>query len=204
MKKSLLVIFITLFLNGCFSVENIINPNNKEDTTNFHELTSKLLEDGVNAGFFKSDICQKIKKESNLYVIDFVNQAKLENKSQLGFVLSNSLKVNLLNSQCVRKNSIKTLDLAKYPVMDQNGARMLTRELQKMKTKSIQDDKQILIGTYTITSKQLLLFLKLVDLETGDTIATSSTTTYITNEILNLEGIPTKEADPIINQPFHL
>lgn len=204
MKQSFLAIFITIFLSGCFSLNNIVNSDNKENPTDFNYLTSHLIDDGFINGFLGSKICKKIKKDSNLYVTDFVNQGDLENKSQLGFVLSDALKVNLLNSGCVRKNSIKTFNLAKYPTINQNGIKMLTRELKKMKTKSIQDDKQILIGTYTITSKQLLLFLKLVSLETGDTIASSSTTTYITNEILELEGLPTKESDPYIEKPFHL
>lgn len=62
MKQSLLAIFITLFLSGCFSVGNIINPTNKEDTTNFHALTSELLDDGVVVGFLKVTYAKKLKK----------------------------------------------------------------------------------------------------------------------------------------------
>jgi hypothetical protein len=194
--KHLILSFSLIFLfTACIDMDNLIYSKDKTRTTNFKKLTSKLI---------YGNICENIKNDSTLYVTDFVNQSDFQNKSQLGFVLSDSLKVNVLNYGCGKNVQIKTLNLAKYPTVSENGVKMLTRELKKMKAKQFQDDKQILLGTYTVTPNQLILFLKLVNLEDGNTIATSTSATYITNEILELEGIDTKEPMPNIQAPFHL
>ncbi|MCK5293882.1 MAG: hypothetical protein KAJ49_04470, partial [Arcobacteraceae bacterium] len=127
----------------------------------------------------------------------------LQNISQLGFLLSNELKVNILKKSCSSNLSIKNLQLSKSLQIGKQGTRILTRNLKNLKTKNLKDDRQILVGTYMITKKQLILFLKLINLKDGNTIATSSIATIMTDEIKELDGINTN-TDPIIYKPFHL
>jgi hypothetical protein len=168
------------------------DPINK--TTNFKALTNSLT---------SSKICRQIDRDSTIYLTDFVNEKDLKNRSQLGFLLSNNLKVSVLRRSCTRDVKIKSFELSESLRMNNSGTKILTRDTKKMKTKSIDDDKKILVGTYIFTQKQLILFLKLINLHNGNIIATNTLSTRITNEIKDLEGINTN-TDPVIYTPFHL
>ena len=191
MRISLSIFIISLLFNGCTILNTPKDTSNL--TTKFSFLSKRL----------SSNICPKIKNNSTLYVTDFVNESNLQNISQLGFLLSNELKVNILKNNCTNKVSIKNLQLSKSLQIGKQGTRILTRNLKNLKTKNLKDDRQILVGTYMITKKQLILFLKLINLKDGNTIATSSIATIMTDEIKELDGINTN-TDPIIYKPFHL
>ena len=189
-------IFVSVFLllSGC-SFTSFEKENEANSTTNFAYITKQLA---------SHNICSKINNNTVLYLTDFVNETNLDNRSELGFLLSNQLKVNILKNDCAKNVSIKTFNLGQNLKIGQNGSKILTRDLKNLKTQSLEDDKQIAIGTYAITSNQLILFLKLVDLEESNTIASSSTTTKVTNEILELEGLDMEQEQPYIQTPFHL
>ncbi|MBI3874331.1 MAG: hypothetical protein HY307_04950 [Arcobacter sp.] len=169
--------------------------NTKNDSTDFRLLTTNLL---------PTTFCNKITPNSTLYVTDFVNESNLDNQSELGFLLSNELKVNLLKNNCSKNVMIKTFDLAQNLKMGRNGAKILTRELSKLKTQSIEDDKQIVIGSYSLTNKKIILFVKLVNLKDGNTIASNSSSDELTDEIKELEGIKDLDNSQSIKKPFHL
>lgn len=192
MKKILFITILIFIFSGCTILNTQTNKVNK--MTNFSKLSKNLTR----------NICSDISKNSTLYVTDFVNESNLKNISQLGFLLSNETKVNILKNSCTTNVNIKNFQLSKSLQIGKQGARILTRDLKNLKIKNLQDDKQILIGTYMLTSKQLILFLKLVDLKDGQTISTSSISTNITNEIKELEGIRTTPEETPIYQPFHL
>jgi len=78
-----------------------------------------------------------------------------------------------------------------------------------MKNVNIKDDKQILIGSYILTQNQMIVFLKLVNLNNGDIIASSSVSREIDDEIKSLEGLITnkqiRQNDEVkIYSPMHL
>jgi hypothetical protein len=215
---SLSFLSIILFLTGCTSTQQIDNNNpilnqyEQNTESSYYEnkkyitqSNNKLLNfDTLTNNLTTPDICKNLKNNSTLYVTDFVNQKNLQNNSQLGFILSNALKVNLMKKDCSTNISIKTFNLQKYLSVSKKGTSILTNNLDKMKTTSLEDDKQIAIGTYAITSNQLILFLKLVNLEDSNTVASSSTTTPITKEVLELEGVDMENEQPYIQKPFHL
>jgi hypothetical protein len=184
-----------LFFSGC-SVGTVNSANNyNESITDFKFITSKLV---------SSSFCEKINSNTTLYVTDFVNESNLDNKSELGFLLSNELKVNILRSSCTKNVTIKTFNLGSSLKIGQNGAKILTRDLQQLKTQHLEDDKQMAVGSYIITNKQLILFLKLINLHNGDTIISSTSSSLLTSEIKDLEGMENVENTPYIRKPFHL
>lgn len=195
-KKYILLLLVSLLiLNGCVS-NPVKNDSNYNDvTTDFKLATSRLT---------TYEFCQKIDPNTTIYVTDFVNESNLENRSQLGFLLSNQVKVNLLKSNCTKNVSIKAFNLANNLKIGNNGAKILSRDLKDLKIQSIEDDKQIVVGSYIITNKQLILFLKLINLSDGNTVISSTSSLGITSEIEALEGIVNTEEKPFIRKPFHL
>lgn len=191
-KISFILLF---FFSGC-SIGFLNNVSStSESVTDFKFLTSKLV---------SSAFCEKINSNTSLYITDFVNESNLDNKSELGFLLSNELKVNILKSSCAKNVAIKTFNLGSNLKIGQNGAKILTRDLQQLKIQNIEDDKQIVVGSYVITNKQLILFLKLINLQNGDTIISSTSSSLLTSEIKDLEGMENVDNTPYIRKPFHL
>lgn len=189
------IYFCLAFLfNGCSAITVPANDYH-EDVTDFKFITSKLI---------SSSFCNKINQNTTLYVTDFVNESNLENKSELGFLLSNELKVNILRSGCAKNVTIKTFDLGHSLKIGQNGSKILTRDFQQLKIQNIEDDKQMAVGSYIITNKQLILFLKLINLRDGDTVISSTGSSPLTSEIKDLEGMENVDNTPTIRKPFHL
>jgi hypothetical protein len=136
-----------------------------------------------------NDVCKNISKDEldkDFYVVDFVNIDNLENSSQLGFVLSNQLKSDLLQS--CKGITIKELELGKNIKLGRNGSKILTRELDEIKSKVVDENSNLVIGTYAITSENLMIFVKVVDLATGIIKSSSTVNTSLTQEIMGLEG----------------
>jgi len=180
-------IFILLFMNGCI-FDSVAKIDKK---TNFQQLSKQLLR----------PICKKIHSNKVLYVTDFVNEKNLDNNSKLGFLLSNQLKVDLLDKRCTHNNVIKAFELSKNLSIGGDGSNIFTRDIKKLTTTELIHDRQILVGTYLITNKQFIVYLKLINLKSGNIIATNSITRTITHEIINLEDI---DQNPVIYTPFHL
>ena len=190
MKKLIYYIFIILFINNCVLEQHSVF-NQK---TNFSNLAYELT----------YPIYSKITPNSTIYITDFVNEKDFQNHSQLGFLLSNEVKVKITTYNTIK---VKELQLAKTLKIGKNGTKMLSRDLKELKIKNLADINKILIGSYMITKKQLILFLRLIDLKTSDTIIANSIATPLTNEILELEGISTKKNETQnieVYTPLHL
>jgi len=188
MKKILLLNFIVLLtFTACLSSNNL-NLNKK---TNFKQISKELIK----------PICNKIKPNKILYITDFVNEKNLDNNSELGFLLSNQLKVDVLNARCTKNNVIKAFELAKNLSIGKDGSKIFTRNINKLATNNLINSRQILVGTYIITNNQFIVYLKLLNLKSGNIISTNSVSKNITNEILTLEN---SSSSNNIYQPFHL
>ena len=204
--KNILLLIISLFFISCSTsyshytkkISSYFSSNEK--TIDFLDITNKLVE----------PLCEKLNQNTTIYITDFVNEKNLKNKSQLGFLLSNQTKVNVLDESCSIDVQIQDLQLSKNIKLSKNGSRILTRDIKDIKINSIEDDKQILIGTYLITNQQIIFFLKLVDLQSGNIIATTTTSKLLNDEFKTLEGIKTnKELKEEMEQskiytPMHL
>ncbi|MCK9336336.1 MAG: FlgO family outer membrane protein [Arcobacteraceae bacterium] len=174
-------LLIVLFFSGCYNI--LERPMlNLTTQTNFDKISYNMV----------TQICKNIVQEDlgkDFYVVDFVNIENLENKSQLGFILSNHLKSNFF--KVCSDLTIKEIELGKNIKLGRNGSKILTRELDELKSKVVEENSNIVIGTYAITTDRLMIFLKVIDLETGIIKSSTSTATPLTTEILGLEGYET-------------
>ena len=189
-------IFFITFLSSCSNVVKSIasssytNHKNLTGSNNFHSLINNLIE--------KQD--SRLKKylldDEVVLVSDFVNLDKLKNRSKLGFLLSEHLKDSLLNRSII----VREIELAEDFQYGKSGFNLLTREQRDINKKYV-DNKYAFIGTYSITTESLIVFIKLIDITNGNILSSSSTETLIDNEIIELERIP---RTPFVRAPLVL
>ncbi|MAD42997.1 MAG: hypothetical protein CL623_11495 [Arcobacter sp.] len=171
-KHFALFCFIILSFTSC-THKNLINGTN-----DFHSLVSQLVDDSA----------KKIQKHTMLddivLVSDFVNLDKLKNRSELGFLLSDILKDKLVSLNIL----VREVEFGKEFELGPSGFNLLTRDQSKIVSKVVKEEKYAVVGTYSITSRSLNLFIKLIDIRTGHILASSYERTAIDEEILQLEG----------------
>lgn len=124
-----------------------------------------------------------LQKSDIVVVTDFVNVKTLENNSNLGFLLSSALKNQLSNNY---GSYIKEVELRKRFLITQKGLLALSRQLRNIKEDMV-DVKYAAVGTYSITSEQLIIFVKLIDIETGLIVASTTNSVSITEETKKLD-----------------
>lgn len=186
LKLVLVSSFLAIFLTSC-TYKNPISGSN-----NFHSLVSKLVDDSAN----------KIKKNLMIndvvLVSDFVNLDKLKNKSQLGFLLSSMLKDRLSSLNII----VREVEFGREFEFGKSGFNLLTREKDKIISDQVTKSRYAVVGTYSITSKSLNVFIKLIDIQTGYILSSSYERTDIDEEILGLEGDITLEKKAPPSRPF--
>lgn len=170
------LLFIMMFFTSCSYKTSSISNFVKSDF-------SKIFVSSA------SEICKNLSSEDlekDFYILDFVNINDLNNHSQLGLVLSNQLKTDLLK-EC-KGMVLKEIEIGKKIKLGESGSKILTRELEEIRAKVVDENSNLVIGSYALTSENLLLFIKVVDLVNG-TIKTSTTvSTALTKEIVGLEN----------------
>ena len=167
------LILLTLFLGSCGAYKDPVSKN-----TNFDSMINDMVK--------KSAI--KIKKnvayDEVVLVSDFVNLDNLKNRSQLGFLLSNLLKDRLSSLDVI----VKEIELGKEFEFGPSGFNLLTREKNRFLSDNIKS-RYAVVGTYSISNKSLNLFIKLIDINSGNILSSSFARTDLDSEILDLEGI---------------
>jgi len=186
MFKIVASIILTFFISGC----SLINSSKDSfkfkyyqstGTTDFHILTQELLKD-----LSPTILSIKAKKRniSPLYVTDFVNIENLDNNSKLGFILSDELKTNI--TQDINW-PIYQIEYSKFLKVGPNGTKLLSRDISDLKYKNMDENTYALVGTYAITQRQLLIYLKLINLQNGVILKSSTQRITLTDEIIKLE-----------------
>lgn len=186
LKFTLTSIFLITFLTSCSSHKNISDAKGVNfllDTVKGSNDFESLIETLV----IKSE--EKLKKHlytnEAILVSDFVNIKNYKNTSKLGFLLSEQLKNSLLDRDII----VKQVELGKQFQFGPTGFNLLTRNQADIANKHI-DNNFALVGTYTLTTKNLIVFLKLIDISTGNILSSSNVKTSIDKEILELEKRP--------------
>jgi hypothetical protein len=186
LKYIFIPIFLVFFLSSC-SYKNPINGTN-----NFHSLVSKLVSESA------SKIKKNLAPTDVVLVSDFVNLDKLRNKSQLGFLLSSMLKDSLVSQNII----VREIELGKEFEFGKSGFNLLTRNKDKIISDKLSKEKYAVVGTYSITSRSLNVFIKLIDIRNGNILSSSYERTDIDTEILELEGIQQKtQEEQLKEQP---
>ncbi|WP_198304611.1 FlgO family outer membrane protein [Arcobacter vandammei] len=178
-KQIFVLLLLSLSFNSC-AYKYPLNGSN-----NFHALISAMVDESS----------QKIKRHVGsgevVLVSDFVNLDKLKNKSQLGFLLSSMLKDKLSSLNII----VKEIELGKEFEIGKTGFNLLTREQNKILSNKVQS-RYAAVGTYSITSKTLNVFIRLIDVNTGNILSSSYGRTNIDDEILGLEGNLERKTTP--------
>lgn len=174
--KNLKIFIFSFFLMFLFTSCSYKNPFN--GTNNFHSLVSNLVDESSNK------IKQKVQTHDIVLVSDFVNLDNLTNKSELGFLLSSMLKDSLVSLDII----VREVEFAKQFQLGKKGFNVLIRDNNKILSNQVIEERYAVVGTYSITSKSLNLFIKLIDIRTGHILASSFERTAIDEEILQLEG----------------
>ena len=164
-------IFLSLFFSSCSYKDPISGSNN------FHSLISKLVDESA------TKIKKNLSPNEIVLVSDFVNLDKLKNKSQLGFLLSSMLKDRLVSLDII----VREVEFGKEFEFGKTGLNVLTRDKDKILSDKVRS-RYAVVGTYSITSKSLNLFIQLIDINTGNILSSSFEKTDIDAEILELEG----------------
>lgn len=201
--RSLLIFFSLFFLSGC----SLVNENTDSFKLKYYHSTS-VTNFSSEVDDLLDNLCptlleiKKLKAQLEpLYVIDFVNLEDLENHSELGFMLSDELKT-LVTQEC--DWPVYSIEYSKYLKIGANGTKLLSRDLDELKIKEINSDTYALVGTYSLTQRQLILYLKLVNLKNGVILKASTQRITLTDEIIHLEQ-KTKKLNPsTIYQPVVL
>ncbi len=173
--------FIISIFSGCvneypdyYKTKYVLSTN----VTDFNKLAKDLVDD------MHSDIESIISKSKKvIYVSDFVNIKNLEVTSQLGFFLSSEIKSYVTQKYDL---NIKEIEYSKYLKLNDTGFRTLSRDFNDINKDGI-NKSYILAGTYAITQRQLILYLKLIDMKTGNLIRSTSKSINLTDEVIKLE-----------------
>lgn len=164
--------FLSIFLSSCSYHKNIISGGN-----NFESLVEELVDESA------KKIKRNIHIDDVLLVSDFVNINNLQNRSELGFLLSNILKDKLVSLDIV----VREVEFAKEFQLGKKGLNVLIRDKNKIISDAVSKERFAVVGTYSITNRSLNVFVKLIDIRTGHIHASSFERTAIDEEILNLE-----------------
>ena len=175
LRAFLLLGFITLTLTSC-TISQYKNP--LDGANDFDSLVSKLVNESG------EKIKNVVSENQVVLVSDFVNIDNLKNRSQLGFLLSNMLKDKLVSSNII----VKEIEFGKEFRLGDNGFNVLIRDRNKILSNTINQTNYAVVGTYAISSKSLNVFIKLIDINNGNILASSHERTAIDEEILGLEG----------------
>lgn len=172
-KSILVCIFFMLFLTSC----SVLNKNIIDASTDFESLIDDMVEES------SSKLKKTLAIDDIILVSDFVNLDNLQNHSKLGFLLSDTLK----NSLSQRDIIIREVELGEEFTLGKHGFNLLTRDQTKIDS-SIRDAIFAAVGTYSITKKRLIVFVKLIDIRTGHILSSSHNSVMVNDEIIELEA----------------
>lgn len=188
MRNFFIYIFIFFNFQGCvvleypdyYKLKYVLSTK----ITDFKTPTEKLLfKMNDNLLYIGPHIIDKY-----IYVVDFMNVKNLKLTSQLGLFLSSEIKSNITSFYGFK---VKELEYMKYFKIDESGTKLLSRNRDDILNNF--EKTYALVGTYAITQRQLILYLKLIDMNTGIIMATTSESIEITEEIIEMEKTYKKE-----------
>ncbi len=199
--KSVIFLSILFLISGCTSKMNKNNtysfPNFKYnyelEETNYDEIILNLLDKASN------QIFPNMKRGEILLVSNFAETVTLRSKTKLSFLLTDLLKEKLISKYSY---TIREIELSNKFRLGSDGFKVLTRDVNSINS-SINKARYAVVGVYTLTKNQLLLFLKVIDIRDGRIVAASSYKTNLTQEIVDANKIIIKD-NITIYQPMVL
>ena len=193
MKAIQKTIFITIiiFFTAC-SVPSM-RYNHELTNTDFDGIVTSLLEKASH------QIFPHMGMNEVLLVTNFAETTTLRSNTKLSFLLSDLMKNKLVSKYSY---TIREIETAKNFKFGDEGFRLLTRDKSRINNKVIKS-RYAVVGTYTVTKNQLILFLKLINIRNGLVMASSSYSANLTQEIEDTNKIILQTEQPIY-QPMTL
>lgn len=179
--KTLLFSSLVIFFTACSSIPLPLEVDYR--ATNYDALISNALKKA-------SDKLAKLQKNSEVILVtDFVNVDDLENRSKLGFLLSSTLKDKLSANHGLTVREVETSQNLK---MGSQGLTLLSRDPSSIDP-NLYDENYAVVGTYTLTERQLIVFIKIIDIYNGHVLTTTSNKARRTKEMQELDKRPSKK-----------
>lgn len=189
LKKSYFFILL-IFFTGCSVPE--FKYNYELSKTNYDSIINSLVKKSEN------QIFPYIEKDEVLLVSNFADNVTLSSDSKLSFLLTDILKTKLVADHSY---TVREIELSKRFKFGKEGFKVLTRDVNNIKSK-VKRSRYAIIGTYTLTKNQLILFLKMIDIKTGNIVAASDFSTTLTQEIVDDERTRLKSKDPRLSNIY--
>lgn len=161
--------------------------------TNYDEIISNLLQKA------SYQIFPNMKMDEILIVPNFAETTTLKSNTRLSFILSDTLKNKLVSKYSY---GVREIELSKNFRFGNEGFKVLTRNAKNINNTVI-NSRYAVVGTYTITKNQLLLFLKFISIRDGLILASSSYSADLTQEIMQSNEVVIQRK-PLIFQPMTL
>jgi len=167
MSKIIYAIVFSLFFIGCSSGVVDKKTYEKEECGvnrgikayyNYQVDYVGLADDAVTSLFSTAKV-----KPNDFIVTDFVDLTSLQNYSKLGYVFSNAIKNSLIKKYHAR---VVEAEVSKYFEISGNGLRVLSRDIKMLRTDNFELSRGV-VGTYTFTDEEIVIFVKLINLKTG-------------------------------------
>ncbi len=178
--KIFLLSSLVIFFTACSNIPVPLQVDYR--ATNYDALIEEALaKASTKLAFLK-------KSHEVVLVTDFVNVDTLENKSKLGFLLSSTLKDKLTSKHDL---TVREVELSQNLKIGSQGLKLLTREHKEIDP-NLYDENYAVVGSYTLTSRQLIVFIKIIDIYTGHVLATTSNKARMTKEMKELDKRPRK------------
>lgn len=179
--KTLLLSSLVVFVTACSSIPVPLEVDYR--ATNYDALISNALEKAA-------DKLAKLEKNKEVVLVtDFVNVDDLQNRSKLGFLLSSTLKDKLSANHGL---TVREVEASQNLQMGSQGLRLLSRDISKIDP-NLYDENYAVVGSYTLTQRQLIVFIKIIDIYNGHVLATTSNKARMTKEMQELDKRPTQK-----------
>lgn len=161
---SVMLLLITLF-SACTTSKSLTytEVGSIQDGLRTKETKIEYINYSVLADEAIKSIFSKVKLPKKIIVTDFVDVTSLDNHVRLGYVLSNNVKNSLINNSNI---NVVEAEVSKYFKISGNGIKILSRDVDKLRSTNF-DVRYAVVGTYTYSSNELIIFVKLIDLKTG-------------------------------------
>ena len=189
-KKFTLITIIMVLFSAC-SIPSL-RYNHELKNTNYDEIISQLLRKA------SYQIFPNMTMDEVLIVPNFAETTTLKSNTRLSFILSDTLKNKLVSKYSY---TVREIELSKSFRFGEEGFKVLTRNSKNINN-TIINARYAVVGTYTITKNQLLLYLKFINIRDGLILAASSYSTDLTQEINDANQIAANK--PMIFQPMTL
>ena len=167
--------------------------NHELKNTDYDQIVSQLLKKA------SYQIFPNMKMNEILIVPNFAETTTLKSNTKLSFILSDTLKNKLVSKYGY---TVREIALSKNFRFGEEGLKVLTHNSKNIND-TIINARYAVVGTYTVTKNQLLLFLKFINIRDGLILASSSYSADLTQEITESNQIVI-EKKPLIFQPMTL